>query len=99
VDVAIRIKRRGSCDKRQKEGADRKCTDDLHQFPFGQSTIEPKTMIIFAPAAPALPGYGQMAFATHIAQLVLSHLTSKYEAIFPSKKEAWHREREEDSPE
>jgi hypothetical protein len=56
-------------------------------------------MIIFAPAAPALPGYGQMAFATHIARLVLSHLTSKYEAIFPSKKEAWHREREEDSPE
>src|SRR5580698_228978 len=47
VDVAIRIERRGSRDKRQKERADRKCTDDLHRFPFGQSAIEPKTMLIF----------------------------------------------------
>jgi hypothetical protein len=36
-----------------------------------------------------------MTFAMHVARLVLSHLTSKCEVIFPSKKEVWYREREE----
>jgi hypothetical protein len=99
MDVAIRIESKGSRDERQKEGTGRKSTDDLHRFPFGQSAIVPRTIIIFAPAAPALSGNGQMTFATHVARLVVSHPTSKCEVIFPSKKEAWHREREEDSPE
>jgi hypothetical protein len=98
VDVAIRIKRKGSRDEGQKEGADRKSADDLHTFPFGRIAIEPGTIIIFAPAAPALSGNGQMALPTHLARPVLSHLTSKCEVIFPSKKEAWRREGEEDSP-
>jgi hypothetical protein len=62
MDVAIRIESKGSRDERQKEGADRKNTDDLHRFPFGQSAIEPRTIIIFAPAAPALSGNGQMGW-------------------------------------
>jgi hypothetical protein len=63
MDVAIRIESVGSRDERQKEGADRKSTGDLHKFPIGQSTIESRTIIIFSPV---LSGNGQMAFSTRV---------------------------------
>src|SRR5580658_666237 len=47
MDVAIRIESIGRRDEKQKESADRQSTDDPHGFPFGQSAIEPRTIIIY----------------------------------------------------
>jgi hypothetical protein len=63
VDVALRIESTGSRDERQKEGADRKSTDDLHRFSFCQNANEPRTIIIFAQV---LSGNAQMVFATRV---------------------------------
>jgi hypothetical protein len=41
----------------------------------------------------------EIEFAVQVAQRVLMNLMTRFEAIFPQRKEPWYQATEEDSPE